>query len=145
MARLVHPFDAHPREQSRAMSLLEFNNLFIELDDQWRAQANDDRERAAARSDALILGLTGLNAPANTRVVIEPLRNRLRVPYELDVSRDYDSLISFTDELPVSCDLYIYRVFPSTMTLTKSLHVKVRMRTQAEQVRVYVREIMCCL
>lgn len=139
MDRIVHPFDAFPGEQSRAMSLLEFNNLFIEVFNTQRAE-NDERARAEARSNVLTLGLTGLNAPMHTRVIIEPLRDRLRPPYELDISRDYDSLISFTDELPVSCDLYIYRVFHSTMTLTKSLHVKVRMRTQAGQVCVGVEE-----
>jgi len=142
MDHFVHPFDAYPGEQARAMSLLEFNNLFIEVLNTQRAEANDERARAEAQCNVLTLGLTGLNSPINTRVVIEPLRNRLRPPYDLNISRDYDSLISFTDELPVNCDLYIYRVFHSTMTLTKSLHVKVRMRTQAGQVRVGVEETM---
>lgn len=132
MPQLVHPFHAYPGEQSRAMSLLEFNNSFIELDSQF-LQANEENARVQARKNSLDLGLTGFNAQINTRVVIEPLRNRLRRPYELNISRDYDSLISFTDELPVSCDLYIYRIFHSTMTLRTSLHVKVHMRTRAEQ------------
>ena len=132
---LVHAFDALPGEEPFAASLLEFNNMFVDLDAR-RAQENDERIRAAAQSDALMLGLMGLNAPARRRVIIEPLRNRLRRPYQLDISRDFDSLISFTDELPVAQDLYIHRVFHQMMTLTKSLHVKVRMHTQPGQVGV---------
>lgn len=135
---IVHPFEVHPLEgEPFAMSLLEFNNEFIDLDAQ-RAQGDDVHAQAAAQANTLLLGLTGLNVPARKRVVIEPLRDRLRQPYVLDISRDYDSLISFTDELPVCRDLYIYRVFHSSMTLKKSIHVKVRMRTQAGQVSVRV-------
>ncbi|KAH0825740.1 hypothetical protein J3R83DRAFT_9955 [Lanmaoa asiatica] len=130
---IVHPFDVHPGEREPlAVSLLEFNNMFIDLD-ACRAQENDQGIRAAAQADTLMLGLTGLNAPARRRVIIEPLRNRLRQPYQLAVSRDFDSLISFTDELPVIQDLYLYRIFHQTLTLTKSLHVKVRMQTQPGQ------------
>lgn len=131
---LVHAFDVYPGEREPvATSLLEFNNMFIDLD-ALRAQANDERLRAQAQVHALVLGLTGFNVPARRRVIIEPLRNRLRQPYQLNISRDFDSLISFTDELPVNQDLYIYRIFHQTMTLTKSLHVKVCMQTRPGQV-----------
>ncbi|KAG9308932.1 hypothetical protein JVU11DRAFT_11396 [Chiua virens] len=121
----------HPREGAPvAMSLLEFNNLFIDLDSR---RGNDERAEAEAREHALTLGLNGIHVPAHRRIIIEPLRNRLHRPYALNISRDFDSLIAFTDELPVTHDLYIYRVFHSTMTLTKSVHVKVRMHTQPGQ------------
>jgi hypothetical protein len=130
---IVHPFEAHPQEQLFSMSLLEFNNTFIDLDSQ-RLEVDNERAQAEARAHVLTLGLTGLDIPGHRRIVIEPLRNRLRQPYALDISRDYDSLIAFTDELPVTQDLYIHRVFPSTMTLIKNVHVKVRMCTRAGQV-----------
>lgn len=132
---IVHPLEAHPREEPMATSLLEFNNAFIDLDAQG-AQENDPALRALAQKNLLTLGLMGFHEPLLRRIIIEPLRDRLRRPYELDICRDYDSLISFTDELPVLQDLYIYRVFHSTMTLTKSLHVKVRMYTEAERVSI---------
>ncbi|KAH0825661.1 hypothetical protein J3R83DRAFT_11749 [Lanmaoa asiatica] len=129
----VHPFEVLPGEgEPLALSLLEFNNMFIDLDGQ-RAQEDDQRFRVMAQSHILVLGLTGLNVPARRRVIIEPLRNCLHQPYQLDISRDFDSFISFTDELPVIQDLYIYRVFHKTMALTSSLHIKVRMRTQPGQ------------
>lgn len=135
---LVHPFEVHPGEREPiALSLLEFNNMFIGLDAR-RAQENEEHIRAAAQVHTLTLGITGLNVPAHRRVIVEPLRNRLRRPCQLDISRDFDSLISFTDELPVVQDLYIYRVFHQTMVLTKSLHVKVRMQTALGQVSVDV-------
>ncbi|KAG9318980.1 hypothetical protein JVU11DRAFT_1096 [Chiua virens] len=80
----------------------------------------------------------GVDTPVRRRVIIEPLHNRLRQPYQLDISRDFDSLISFTDELPVSQDLYIYRIFHQTLALSKSLHVKVRMRAQLGQPAQFV-------
>ncbi|KAF8431215.1 hypothetical protein L210DRAFT_985959 [Boletus edulis BED1] len=110
---LVHPFERHPEEREPvASSLLGFNNMFIGLDAR-RGQENEHRVRAAAQVHTLVL-LTGLNVPEH-------------------ISRDFDSLISFTDELPVVQDLYIYRVFHQTMVLTKSLHVKVLMQTTPEQ------------
>ncbi|KAF8422332.1 hypothetical protein L210DRAFT_3654122 [Boletus edulis BED1] len=132
---LVHPFERHPEEREPvASSLLGFNNMFIGLDAR-RGQENEHRVRAAAQVHTLVL-LTGLNVPKHRWVIVEPLRNRLHQPSQLDISRDFDSLISFTDELPVVQDLYIYRVFHQTMVLTKSLHVKVLMQTTPEQVGV---------
>jgi len=134
---ITHPFDVHPWEDVPvAMSLLQFNNTFINLDSQ---RGNDERAQAKAQKHTLTLGLTSLNLPAHRRIIIEPLRNHLHWPYVLDISRDYDSLIAFTDELPVSQDLYIYCVFHLTMTLTKSVHVHVCMCTQARQVTLKIK------
>ena len=132
--------EVHPGEHdSIAMSLLEFNNAFIDLDSQ-RAEEDTEAMRAEAQSNALILGLTGFHHLSNSQVVIESLRGRLRQPYQVEISRDYDSLISFTDELPVTHDVYIYRVFHSIFTLKKNLHVKVAMRTEAGRVRTRVHD-----
>jgi len=132
--------EVHPGEyDSIAMSLLEFNNAFIDLDSQW-AQEDAEVMQAEAQSNALKLGLMAFHRPRNSQVIIKPLHGCLRQPYKLEISRDYDSLISFMDELPVNCDIYIYCMFHFTLTLKKSLHVKVRIRTEAGQVSARVHD-----
>ena len=47
---------------------------------------------------------------------------------------------SFTDELPVTYDVYIYCMFHSTLTLKKNLHSKVAMHTEAGWVSTRVHD-----
>jgi hypothetical protein len=67
--------------------------------------------------------LTG-EVPTKHQAVIDPLRNHLDSQQDLNVSRDYDSLLAITDDIVFDCQFTITPVSNPTDALTTSIHLK---------------------
>lgn len=114
-----------------------FNNECIPL--LHAGDGEDEAVDAAQYYRALNLVLTGYDSQKLVQYSIEPTRNRITEDRVVTVVRDYDSLISFTDWLPIASDLFIYPVSNTVDTLTSNVHLQVPMKIKARQVSV------CCL
>ncbi|KAG0692277.1 hypothetical protein DFH29DRAFT_882724 [Suillus ampliporus] len=77
------------------------------------------------------MALTGKDSATNVQYAIEPIRNSFQGPREVSVVRDYDSIICFTDWLPINANLYIYPVTNPFDTLQANIHFKVPMKINA--------------
>jgi hypothetical protein len=114
-------------------SLADFNDTFIEITEEM-----GNRTRNYYR--ACNLALTGKDTFTNIQYSIEPTRNRFTPPRDVTLVRDYDSVICFTNWLPINAPLYLYPVTNPTDTLTSSLHLKVPMKIHPGQVS----NVFCC-
>lgn len=109
-------------------SLADFNDVFFGIVEQ-------DNIPSEEYYRACNLALTGKDTHRNVQYSMEPTRNRFIAPRVVSVVRDYDSIISFTDWLPVTSDLFLYPVTNPDDTLQSSLHLKVPMKTSSRDVR----------
>jgi hypothetical protein len=80
-------------------------------------------EEHSGREDLPKFVLSG-EVPGDHQVVIDPLRNFLSPDHQLNIMRDYDSIIGITDEIAVKCQLYLTPVSNATDALTTSIHLK---------------------
>jgi len=122
------------QQRIQGCSLAAFNNKCIPLlhADEDEAEPTD----AAQYYRALNLVLTGYDSATGVQYSIEPTRNRFTQDRIVTVVRDYDSLISFTNWLPIIRDIYIYPVSNPVDTLTSNVHLKVPMKIHQHQVSV---------
>ncbi|KIJ64990.1 hypothetical protein HYDPIDRAFT_71783, partial [Hydnomerulius pinastri MD-312] len=84
------------------------------------------------------LALTGVDKRLNTQYSIEPTANYFRGNRNVNVIRDYDSIICFTAFIPVTSALYIYPLPNPAFVLKSSLHLKIPMRVRDGEDPVYV-------
>ncbi|KAG0695742.1 hypothetical protein DFH29DRAFT_1005196 [Suillus ampliporus] len=107
-------------------SLADFNDIFFRIIEQ-------DNIPPEEYYRACNLALTGKDTHRNVQYSMEPTRNGFVAPRVVRVVRDYDSIISFTDWLPVTSDLFLYPVTNPDDTLKSSLHLKVPMKTSSRE------------
>jgi hypothetical protein len=115
-------------EALQGCSISEFNDHVIEL------LGEDDQVPPPQYYRALNLALTGKDMETGVQYSIEPIRNRFTPPREVTIVRDYDSLIAFTDWIPITANLFLYPVSNPADTLTSNLHLKVPMKIHHDQV-----------
>ncbi|KAG0692113.1 hypothetical protein DFH29DRAFT_1009381, partial [Suillus ampliporus] len=107
-------------------SLADFNDIFFRIIEQ-------DNIPPEEYYRACNLALTEKDTHRNVQYSMEPTRNGFVAPRVVRVVRDYDSIISFTDWLPVTSDLFLYPVTNPDDTLKSSLHLKVPMKTSSRE------------
>jgi hypothetical protein len=72
------------------------------------------------------LGLRGYDTQDHIQYSISALTDIFRPETNIPtILRDYDSLLGFTNTIPVLGDIYLYTVFNPSLTLTESIHLKV--------------------
>ena len=75
--------------------------------------------------------ITGQDEVNDTTARIQVLRDALPgswIDDNVEITRDFDSLIGFSTTLPLRCPLSIYPVVPFKDTLTKAVHVEYNLR-----------------
>ena len=126
-----HPDFRLPREE---MSLRRFNRIAREI---LTGQGDEVYEYVLA----VLAGRYYTPNNELKRIVIDPLRGLTHptacayddVPTEdeFKISRDYDSILGFSDTLPYKVPLAIYPVPPYKETLSKAVHITVPCRSRS--------------
>jgi hypothetical protein len=98
-------------------NLSEFIQEFTRLND-----TGDTLDTTIRSTD---FALTGRHPDRRTQAVINPLINRMPIHASPTIRRDYDSLIGFTDDIPIVSPLNVYPVARIEDTLTSNIHIKV--------------------
>ncbi|KAJ8584373.1 hypothetical protein M405DRAFT_845212 [Rhizopogon salebrosus TDB-379] len=115
-------------------SIPEFNNHIIELLEMLDSDVPLNAQEAATQYyRAINLALTGMDTATGIQYSMEPTRNAIAARTLVSIVRDYDSLISFTDWIPIISDLFIYPVTNPVDTLKAQLHLKVPMRINSNR------------
>lgn len=88
-----------------------------------RNDENMDSTDATFRSLEFVL--TGRHPDHQTQAVLTPLANQIPPDTELILRRDYDSLIGFTDFIPIAEPINVCPVSRHEDTLSSNIHIKV--------------------
>lgn len=121
---LPHPLSVHA-------FLSEYARLWQLADN-----AQDAREKLSIQMKANKYMLTGIHVDENYQASVEPLRNAVSVDEQFTITRDYDSLIGFADDIPLrNGSLLVFTVPSKDQTLRDNIHVHVRFLVGPGQVR----------
>ena len=101
-------------------------------------EPDDNGDTLATTIRSTDFALTGRHPDRKTQAVINPLTNRMPNRASPTVRRDYDSLIGFTDDIPIISPLNVYPVSRVEDTLTSNIHIKVPFPVYDGQVRTSI-------
>ena len=119
---------------TRGISLQRFNDKLVDLFDD--AEADE-----STYYHALHLALTGIDNRRRRQYSIEPTENYFCGDRDVNVVRDYDSVICFTSYIPITDALFLYPVANPVHALRTSVHTKVPMRIRSGEVSVASQDI----
>ncbi|ETW78726.1 hypothetical protein HETIRDRAFT_324013 [Heterobasidion irregulare TC 32-1] len=114
-----------PPALPRPLSVHAFLSEYARL---WQLADNtqDAREKLSIQMKANKYMLTGIHVDENYQASIEPLRNAVTVDEQFTITRDYDSLIGFADDIPLrNGSLLVFTVLSKDLTLQENIHIHV--------------------
>lgn len=87
--------------------------------------SREDEDPDKVKLESLDFVLTGRHPINNTQALINPLVNIIPRHINPTFRRDYDSLIGFTEQIPILLPIFVFPVPLFYLMIRKSIHIKI--------------------